>query len=114
MSDSEAVRFIEDIQSNSEFAEKLTKLRPNPDAVFNYIKSQGYDVTTEEISNAYLEFASSCMTEDQLQSVAAGLSKEDKSIIAGSVIAGTGVAAVSFGVTIAVITTASTAAAAAL
>lgn len=114
MSNKEASRFISDVQNDPNFAEELTKLRGKPDDVYSLIKSKGYDVTTEEISAAYLEFASTCMTEEQLQNVAAGLTGKEKAMVAGGVTAGVAGGAIAFGVTIAIITTASATAAAAI
>lgn len=114
MSDKEASRFINDVQNDAAFAEQLTKSRSNPEAVWELVQSKGYDATKEEISAAYLEYASSVLTEEQLQEVAAGLSNDQKAYIAAGTIGGTAAVAIGFGVTIAVVTTVSASAAAAL
>lgn len=88
MSETEATRFINDMQNDSEFAAEMHKLRNNPTAAYQMVKDKGYNATTEEISAAFLEFSATCMSEENLEAIAAGLSKFDKGLIAGSVVGG--------------------------
>lgn len=75
MSESEANRFMNDLKTMPELVEKMTSVRSNPEKAFAQVKDLGYDVTKEEIREAYLEFVANELNEDQLQEVVAGLSR---------------------------------------
>lgn len=88
MSASEATRFMDDLQNDPEFTKEMFELRQDSKAVLAKLKEKGYDVTKEEIGDAYLEFASQNMTVEQMLEVSAGLSKTDKGLIGGFVAGG--------------------------
>lgn len=72
----EADRFIADIRSNPAAFEGLEELARSGDtvAVYEQVRSMGYDATQTEISEAFLEYVSDELDENQLAAVAGGLS----------------------------------------
>ena len=111
MSDQEATRFIDDLQTDVEFLTEMSKLKGNPDAAFNAVISRGYDVTKEEITEAYLEFASSNLSDNELNAVAAGLSDAATiGIAVGGAAGGMAAAAITTGIVLAVVASSSAAA----
>lgn len=111
MSDKEATRFIYDLQTNMEFLEVMSKVKDDPKKTFDTVIAHGYDVTPEEITDAFLEFSSNSLSEKDLKEVAAGLSGGATAGIAvAGAVTGAGVAA---GITAACLIAASSSAAAA-
>jgi len=86
MSEEEATRFISEMQENTDFAAEMHKLRENPSAAYQMVRDKGFNATPEEISAAFLEFSSTWLSEKDLQDIAAGLSKDDQKLVAGSVV----------------------------
>ena len=97
MSVSEADRFIARIESDEVFVEKIAQLENNPDAVYEYVRAEGFDCTPEEIKEAFLEHYASQLTAEQLDAVAGGL---DTSTALGIGLGG-GLGAVAVGVGVA-------------
>lgn len=111
MSDKEATRFIHDLQTDMEFLEEMSKVKSDPKKTFEAVIAHGYDVTPEEITDAYLEFSSNSLSDKDLEQVAAGLSNGATAGIAvAGAVTGAGVAA---GITVACLIAASSSAAAA-
>jgi predicted ribosomally synthesized peptide with nif11-like leader len=97
MSTKEADRFIECTSNDKEFQAKIEKIGNDSNAVYELIKSEGFDCTPDEIKDAFLTAYSSELTPEQLKTVTAGLS--DKQGLAIGI--GGGVAAIAVGVGIA-------------
>lgn len=107
MSDKEATRFINDLQNDLDFLTEMSKVKGDPKMAFDTVISRGYDVTPEEITEAYLEFSSSSLSEQDLKDVSAGLTRaQENGVIAGVAVAGALGAGVAAGVTTAIVLTA--------
>ncbi len=76
MSTQQAEAFLARVQSDEDFAAKLGELRDNPAAVQALIAAEGFDTTPEEIKDVVLETMGGELTEDQLASIAGGVSTE--------------------------------------
>lgn len=115
MSTKEADRLVHDIEANPSKFEELKTLGKDgkADEVFQRVKDMGYDATTDEIREAFLEQMSTKLDQKQLDEVSAGIS--DAAAVGAGVAAGAAVG-VGAGVAIAtaVIITGSAAAAAAI
>ena len=94
MSQESANQFLDHLETDEAFAASLAELREDPAAVQAAIDDACFDVTQDEIRAAFLERFGSELTEEQLESVAGGLSYDEQNglIIGGVVVAG-GIAA---------------------
>lgn len=101
MSEKEATRFISDLQTVEGMASEFTKLNSDPQACYDLLKSKGYDATHAEVREAYFEFATTALSEEQISQVAAGLSEGAKAGI--GVAAGVGAVGVGVGAALAVV-----------
>ena len=106
MSEAEATRFIETLSTDEKFRMNLESIKDDPNAVYAKVSEKGFDCSPEEIKFAMLEAMRNVLSEEDLKNVAAGvsLSTGDKIVL------GAGIGTVGG---IAVIATASAAAAAA-
>ena len=104
MSEKEASRFISDLQTDLEFLTEMSKLKGNPEEAYKAVVASGYDVTKEELTEAYLEFASKHFSDNELLGIAAGLSDGATAgiAVAGFAAAGVG-AAVTTGIVLAAV-----------
>ena len=93
MSEAEAKRFMDAIQADSQLRNKLEAMGDNPEAVYNEVISNGFDCTPEEIKAELVETAGQTLSEDELASFAAGISKKTSAIISLSVAGAVAVAA---------------------
>jgi predicted ribosomally synthesized peptide with nif11-like leader len=97
MSAAEADRFITDLTNDpDQFAEiEQLGLAGNADAAYAKLKALGYDATQEEIREAFLEYASEHLDDDQLAAVAGGLSDAGAAALGsvGAFVAGAALAA---------------------
>jgi len=104
MSEKEANRFIEDLKASPEFQTEMQELRSTPQKAFEHVLDRGYDVTTFEIRDAFLEFASNAYSEEQLAEITGGLSTGGKvGIIVGATVAGGVLGTVAIGSTVAIV-----------
>lgn len=78
MSEAEANRFIEDMQSIPNMAEEFVKLKDRPTEVYELVRARDYDATQAEIREAFFEHSSKSLTEEQVREIAAGLSTGGK------------------------------------
>jgi len=98
MSEAEASRFMNDLKEKPELINEMKPYRENPSEAYAHVRELGYDATTEEIRDAYLEFVSTAISEDQLTEVVAGLSTGAKAgIIAASTVGGAAIGAAAVG-----------------
>jgi len=93
MSESEAKRFMDAIEADSQLRDKLEAMSKNPEAVYAEVVARGFDCTPEEIKAELVETAGQTLSEDELASFAAGISKKTSAIISLSVAGAVAVAA---------------------
>lgn len=74
MSLEQAEAFLARVQSDEDFATKLSDSRDNPAAVQALIAAEGFDTTPEEIKDVVLESLGDELSEEQLAAIAGGLS----------------------------------------
>jgi predicted ribosomally synthesized peptide with nif11-like leader len=98
----DAVGFLERLESDEPFARELEALKSNPDAVYEKVKAAGFDAQPEEIREAVAERYGAELTPEQLDAIAAGLDTSDPGVIAGGAVLFTatvvGLAAIAAGV----------------
>jgi predicted ribosomally synthesized peptide with nif11-like leader len=101
MSVKDAEAFMERAESDRDFAAEIEALGMDQDAVVAKIREAGYDVTPEEMKEAFLDRYGAELTPEQLDAVAAGLSSEAEigigvagGVVAAGIIGGALVAAV--------------------
>ena len=76
------------LSTDDVFAGELAAVKADPAAVQRLIADAGFDVTTEEVRDAFLEHYGDQLTEEQLAAVAGGLSRDaENGLIAGAVVA---------------------------
>lgn len=93
MSLQEADRFMNDLQNDpTRFAEFESMAKAGrADEVYSAVRELGYDATVEEIAEAFFEYVSQELSEDDLATIAGGISD-------GAVVGATAGAAVGAGV----------------
>ena len=96
MTDAEA--FIERTETDEAFAKEIESLGANADAVIAKVQEAGYNVTPDEMREAFLERYGAELTPEQLEAVAAGASQD---VIMGIAVVGASAAALAVGVSIA-------------
>lgn len=101
MSTQEADRFIARIDADPAFLAHIESLGSDSNAVFEYVRSEGFDCTPDEIKDAFFETYGSQLSAEQLEAIAGGLS--DNQAIAIGVGGGVGAIAVGVGVACAAI-----------
>jgi predicted ribosomally synthesized peptide with nif11-like leader len=80
MSQDQAVAFLDRVEDDEDFAKELESLRGDPPAVIEKVHTAGFEVTPEEIREAFLERYGAELTEEQLDQIAAGA---DPAVVAG-------------------------------
>ena len=83
MSQSDAVAFLERAETDEAFAADVEKAQGNQQAVLAKVKEAGYDVSEEEIYEAFTDRYGLELTPEQLDQVAAGT---DPGLIAGATV----------------------------
>ena len=77
------------LSTDDDFAGELAAVKADPAAVQQLIADAGFDVTPEEVRDAFLEHYGDQLTEEQLAAVAGGLSNDAQNgIMVGSIAAG--------------------------
>ena len=74
MSLADAEAFIERAETDEAFAKEIESLGANPDAVIAKVHEAGYDVTPDEMRDAFLEHYGAELTPEQLDTIAGGIS----------------------------------------
>jgi predicted ribosomally synthesized peptide with nif11-like leader len=87
MSVEQAEAFVERLESDPAFADRLAALKESPEQVMELVRAEGFDATPEEIRDVFLEHFGSELDEDQLAAIAGGLSNEQ----VGNIVTGVGV-----------------------
>src|SRR5690348_6921228 len=85
MSLTDAQAFIERAETDEVFAKDIESIGMNPDAVIAKLHEAGYDVTSDELREAFLDRYGAELTPEQLDLVAAG---SDAELIGGAVVGG--------------------------
>jgi predicted ribosomally synthesized peptide with nif11-like leader len=91
MSTEEVNAFLDRVSSDESFATQLDAVKQDPMAVQSLIAEAGFTIEPAEVHEAFLERFGSELSEDQLASIAGGLSDEQTSIVAGTTLAVAGV-----------------------
>jgi predicted ribosomally synthesized peptide with nif11-like leader len=95
MSNESVEAFFDRLSSDDDFAGQLAAVKTDPSAVQQLIADAGFDVTPEEVRDAFLEHYGDQLDEEQLAAVAGGLSHDaENGLIIGGVAAGMVVASV--------------------
>ena len=76
MSHTDAVRFLDAVETDEAFAQQLEALRDTPDQALDAVRARGFDVDPDEVREAFLERYGADLTEEQLAAIAGGLSTE--------------------------------------
>lgn len=87
MSEAEATRFLDDLETDAEFRSLMEEFRDRPEKAYLEVIERGYSCTAEEIKFAMMERLSPFLEDDQLDQVNAGLSKKASDAIVISVFA---------------------------
>jgi len=89
MSANDVSAFFTRLSTDDAFAEQLAAAKADPAAVQQLIADAGFEVTPEEVRDAFLEHYGDQLTEEQLAVVAGGLSRDaENGIMVGSVATG--------------------------
>ena len=82
MSVEQAEAFMNRVESDEAFAAELDSLKDDQPAVQAAVVAAGFDATTDEIRDAFVDRFGDQLTEEQLAAVAGGLSTADIAYIA--------------------------------
>lgn len=98
MSTQEADRFIERTTTDKAFQAKIEKLGNDSNAVYEFVKSEGFDCTPDEIKDAFMSSYASELSAEQLEAVSAGITQSQGLGIGigggvGAIVVGGGIAA---------------------
>jgi predicted ribosomally synthesized peptide with nif11-like leader len=83
VSQAQAEAFLDQVESDEDFARELESLREDPPAVLERVHAAGFDATPDEIREAFLDRYGAELTQEQLDAIAAGT---DPAVIAGTVV----------------------------
>jgi len=72
MSASEARRFLDDLEGDSEFQAQLSKFKEMPQRVLGELRKRGYNCTPEEVFTELVAMNEVVLDEKQLHEIAAG------------------------------------------
>ena len=70
----EADRFIQRTTGDEAFLASIESLGEDSNAVFEFVRAEGFDCTPEEIKDAFFEHYAAQMSADQLEAIAGGIS----------------------------------------
>ena len=85
MSMTDAVAFLERAETDPEFAADVESVKEDQQAVLAKVQAAGYDVTPDEILEAFTDRYGVELTPEQLDEIAAGA---DAGVVAGAVVGG--------------------------
>ncbi|MEY4130033.1 MAG: Nif11 domain [Actinomycetota bacterium] len=94
MSEAEAVRFIEAINNDEALRAEFEALADHPEIAVKRVGERGFNCTPEEIRNEFLASIEGSLTAEQLEQIAAGISKQTTGAIVGGLWAGVGIVAI--------------------
>jgi predicted ribosomally synthesized peptide with nif11-like leader len=87
MSQTDAVAFLERVETDEELARDLASRSEDRPAVLERIRSEGFDVEPEEVREAFLERYGAELTPEQMDMVAAGYTAGEIGAMAGGSVA---------------------------
>ena len=76
MSHTDAVRFLDAVETDEAFAQQLEALRDTPDQALDAVRARGFDVDPDEVREAFVERYGADLTEEQLAAIAGGISTD--------------------------------------
>jgi predicted ribosomally synthesized peptide with nif11-like leader len=85
MSMTDAEAFLDRAETDVEWSAEFDAIRDDQGAVLAKVKAAGYDVTQQEVLDAFMERYGAELTPEQLDQIAAG---SDAEVIAGAVVGG--------------------------
>jgi predicted ribosomally synthesized peptide with nif11-like leader len=85
MSQTDAVAFLEKVETDEQFASELASRSEDPPSVLERIHREGFEVEPEEVREAFMERYGIELTPEQMDQIAAGT---DPGVIAGQVVGG--------------------------
>ena len=88
MSHTDAVRFLDAVETDEAFAQQLEALKDTPDQALDAVRARGFDVDPDEVREAFVERYGADLTEEQLAAIAGGLSTESWILFGGGFVAG--------------------------
>ena len=92
MTTSDAIVFMDRIESDADFATRLGEVSSDPAAVREILSAEGFELDPDAVREAFLERFGSQLSEEQLAAVAGGLSQEaHDGIVVGAGLAGIGI-----------------------
>ena len=92
MSHTDAVRFLDAVETDEAFAQQLEALRDTPDQALDAVRARGFDVDPDEVREAFLERYGADLTEEQLAAIAGGLPDTGEVRVVVGLTVGVGVA----------------------
>jgi predicted ribosomally synthesized peptide with nif11-like leader len=72
VSQTDAGRFLDGIETDEAFAQQLEALKDTPDQVLDAERARGYDVDPDDVRDAFLERYSNDLTQEQFDAIAGG------------------------------------------
>jgi len=85
MSATDAEAFLDRAETDDEFAAEFEPIKDDQAAVLAKVREAGYDVTQQDVLDAFMERYGAELTPEQLDQIAAGA---DAEVIAGAVVGG--------------------------
>jgi predicted ribosomally synthesized peptide with nif11-like leader len=85
MSMTDAMAFLERAETDKEFSAEFDEVKHDQTAVLAKVHEAGYDVTQDEVLQAFMDRYGAELTPEQLDKIAAG---SDAEVIAGAVVGG--------------------------
>ena len=77
MSQAQANAFLDRVERDEEFSNKLDSLKEDPPAVLDKIRDEGFDVEPNEVRQAFLDRYGAELTSEQMEQVAAGVTDQE-------------------------------------
>ena len=74
MSHTDAVRFLDVVETDEAFAQQLETLKDTPDQALEAVRARGFDVDPDDVREAFVERYGADLTEEQLAAIAGGVS----------------------------------------
>lgn len=86
MSTTDAEAFLDRAETDAAWGAEFEAIRDDQEAVLAKVHAAGYDVTQQEVLDAFMERYGAELTPEQLDQIAAG--SDDAGVIAGAVVGG--------------------------
>jgi predicted ribosomally synthesized peptide with nif11-like leader len=86
MTASDAQAFLDRAETDEDWAAEFDAIKDDQEAVLAKVHAAGYDLTQQEILDAFMDRYGAELTPEQLDQIAAG--SDDAGVIAGAVVGG--------------------------